>query len=141
MNKEEKGFVVKDKRIFGEGGQTRSEDAPAPENKPENKEEEAAKDSRLHEPEEKREEQQGSFEVNFSNLLISLSTNAFFHFGDFPDPATQKAEKNLPAVKQIIDTLSMLKSKTEGNLDETEKDLLDGALFELRMRYVKEKTA
>jgi hypothetical protein len=137
MDEEKKGFVVKDKRIFGEGGQTRSEDAPAPEKK----EEAAAEDSHGDKPEEKREEQQYSFEVNFSNFVISLSTSALFHFGDFPDPATQKAEKNLPAAKQIIDTLSMLKSKTEGNLDENEKNLLDGVLYELRMRYVKEKTA
>ncbi|MDO9585271.1 MAG: DUF1844 domain-containing protein, partial [Syntrophales bacterium] len=92
-------------------------------------------------PEEKRDEQQHSFEVNFSNFLISLSTSALFHFGDFPDPETQKAEKNLPAAKQIIDTLSMLKNKTEGNLDENEKNFLDGVLYELRMRYIKEKTA
>ncbi|PIP07479.1 MAG: hypothetical protein COX51_06575, partial [Syntrophobacteraceae bacterium CG23_combo_of_CG06-09_8_20_14_all_50_8] len=136
MDEEKKGFVVKDKRIFGEGGQTRSEDAPAPEKK-----EEAVKDSHRHEPEEKSDEQQYSFEVNFSNFLISLSTSALFHFGDFPDPATQKAEKNLPAAQQIIDTLSMLKNKTQGNLDENEKNLLDGVLYELRMRYIKEKTA
>lgn len=136
MDEEKKGFVVKDKRIFGEGGQTRSEDAPAPEKK-----EEVVKDSHGDKPEEKREEQQHSFEVNFSNFVISLSTSALFHFGDFPDPATQKAEKNLPAAKQIIDTLSMLKSKTEGNIDENEKNFLDGVLYELRMRYVKEKTA
>jgi hypothetical protein len=33
----------------------------------------------------------------------------------------------------------MLRSKTEGNLDDNEKSLMDGVLFELRMRYVKEK--
>jgi len=35
--------------------------------------------------------------------------------------------------------LDMLKEKTEGNLDNREKELVDGILFELRMRYVKEK--
>ncbi|MCG6538370.1 MAG: DUF1844 domain-containing protein, partial [Syntrophales bacterium LBB04] len=60
-------------------------------------------------------------------------------FGDFPDPETKQADKNLTAAKQIIDTLSMLKEKTEGNLDENEQNLIDGALYELRMRYVKEK--
>ena len=69
-----------------------------------------------------------------------MSTSALFHFGDFPDPATGKAEKNLIAAKQIIDTLSMLKNKTEGNLDANEKNLIEGVLFELQMRYVKEKT-
>jgi hypothetical protein len=62
-----------------------------------------------------------------------------YHFGDFPDPVSRKAEKNLIAAKQTIDILGLLQTKTEGNLDENEKSLLDGLLFELRMRYVKEK--
>jgi hypothetical protein len=33
----------------------------------------------------------------------------------------------------------MLRDKTEGNLKDEEKQLLEGLLFELRMRYVKEK--
>jgi hypothetical protein len=62
-----------------------------------------------------------------------------YHFGDFPDPVSQKAQRNLTAAKQTIDILGMLRSKTEGNLDNNEKSLIDGLLFELRMRYVKEK--
>ena len=57
---------------------------------------------------------------------------------DFPDPATKKSQRNLAAAKQTIDILSILKTKTEGNLDENEKQLLDGVLYELRMRFVKE---
>jgi hypothetical protein len=68
-----------------------------------------------------------------------LSTTVMFHFGDFPDPVSQKAERNLAAAKQTIDILGMIRSKTEGNLDENEKSLMDGILFELRMRYIKEK--
>jgi hypothetical protein len=137
MDEGKKGFVIKDRRMFDEGGQARpQEDASVPENKTEEVEE----NSHRYEGEEKLEDQT-SFEMNFSNFLISLSTSVLFNFGDFPDPTTQKAEKNLPAAKQIIDTISMLKNKTEGNLDEDEKALLDGVLYELRMRYVKEKTA
>jgi hypothetical protein len=78
-------------------------------------------------------------EVNFVNFILSLSTTAMYHFGDFPDPASQKTQRNLAAAKQTIDILGMLSAKTEGNLDDNEKALLDGLLFELRMRYVKEK--
>ena len=39
-----------------------------------------------------------------------------------------------------ISIASILKTKTEGNLDEREKEMLDGVLYELRMRYVKEMT-
>jgi hypothetical protein len=77
--------------------------------------------------------------VNFVNFVLSLSTTAMYHFGDFPDPISKKAQRNLAAAKQTVDILGMLRSKTEGNLDDNEKSLLDGLLFELRMRYVKEK--
>ena len=40
------------------------------------------------------------------------------------------------AARHTIDTLEMLRDKTEGNLDEEETKLLDGLLYELRMRYV-----
>jgi hypothetical protein len=134
MEEEKKGFVVKDKRIFNESGETRKEEEP----KAESKDETAEVKQEDKSTEEGRKDEYLP-EINFYNFIISLSTSAFFHFGDFADPATNKAEKNLPAAKQIIDTLSMLKNKTEGNLDENEKSLLDGVLYELRMRYVKEK--
>ena len=134
MEEEKKGFVVKDRRIFDESGKSREEEAVKTE----------PKEQKVPAPEEEGEEEARKEEyipeINFANFVISLSTSALFHFGDFPDPATGKAEKNLIAAKQIIDTLSMLKNKTEGNLDANEKDLIEGVLFELQMRYVKEKT-
>lgn len=45
------------------------------------------------------------------------------------------------AAKQTIDLLNILKAKTEGNLQEDEKQLMEGLLFELRMRFVKEMSA
>lgn len=77
-------------------------------------------------------------EVNFLNFILSLSTTVMFHFGDFPDPTSGEVKKNIPAAKQTIDILSMLKDKTKGNLDNQEKSLLDDLLYELKMRYVKE---
>lgn len=129
--KKEKGFVIKDKRIFDESGEARKEEL---------KKEEALTEDRPQE--EKREEtlrEEYVPEVTFSNFVLSLSTTVLYHFGDFPDPATNKAEKNLTAAKQTIDMLNMLKNKTVGNLDNNEKELLDGILYELMMRYVKEK--
>jgi hypothetical protein len=129
--KKEKGFVIKDKRIFDESGEARQEEL---------KKEEATAEDRP--PEKKREEtaqEEYIPEVTFSSFVLSLSTTVLYHFGDFPDPATNKAEKNLTAAKQTIDMLNMLKNKTVGNLDNNEKELLDGILYELMMRYVKEK--
>jgi hypothetical protein len=130
-DKKEKGFVIKDKRIFDESGEARKEEL---------KKEEALTEDR---PQEKKREEtlreEYVPEVTFSNFVLSLSTTVLYHFGDFPDPATNKAEKNLTAAKQTIDMLNMLKNKTVGNLDNNEKELLDGILYELMMRYVKEK--
>ena len=128
--KTEKGFVIKDKRIFDETGESRKEEL---------KEEETRSRATTEEgpPEKAREEYFP--EVTFSSFVFSLSTTVMYHFGDFPDPVTKKAEKNLAAAKHTIDMLSMLKNKTVGNLDENEKELLEGILYELMMRYVKEK--
>lgn len=130
---EKKGFVVKDKRIFGDDGEMRAEEGPAVE-----KVAEPAQDSSTAPPEQDQPEAGYLPEINFYNFIVSLSTSALFHFGDFADPSTNKAEKNLIAAKEIIDTLAMLKDKTAGNRDVNENDLIEGALYELRMRYVKE---
>jgi len=136
---EKKGFVIKDKRIFDDSGEKRATEelsasstaAPTTER---------ANDSTATPPEQDLPEPDYEPEINFYNFIVSLSTTALFHFGDFADPGAGKAEKNLPAAKQIIDTLTMLKDKTAGNRDAQENDLIEGALYELRMRYVKETT-
>jgi hypothetical protein len=141
--KSEKGFVIRDRRHFDETGEVRGESEPAPkevktaEAAAEPSPSEQAVDTILQDiPEEDLE---GYLpEVNFMNLILSLSTTAMFHFGDYPDPSSGKAAKNLAAAKHTIDNIGMLKTKTEGNLDDNEKALIDAVLFELRMRYVKE---
>jgi hypothetical protein len=142
--KKGKGFVVKDRRVFGESGEARTEDAktePAP--KASEREEPKATGGREKAVEEPPLSAEDGFlpEVNFANFILSLGTTAFYHFGDLPDQAGGKAEKNIAAAKQTIDLLSMLKSKTEGNLDKDEQALLEGILYELRLRFVKETTS
>jgi hypothetical protein len=138
--KKEKGFVIKDRRVFDESGSVRMEEVKkAEEKKPEAPPEEIKIPPKA---EVDPETDQGPFpEVNFVSFIFSLSTTAMYHFGDFPDPVTKESRRNLPAAKQTIDILSILKTKTEGNLDEDEKQMLDGILFELRMRFVKAMTA
>ncbi len=125
--KKGEGFVIKDKR-FSEESQTK--EAPSAAKKPDVKEK---VEKPVAEPLEYPP-------VNFANFVISLSTSALFHFGDFPEYEGGKAEKNLPAAKQTIDILDMLNEKTKGNLDENETNLIQGVLYELKMRYVKEKS-
>jgi hypothetical protein len=75
--------------------------------------------------------------VSFSGFVISLTTTAAVHFGDYPDPVTGETKPlNLQAAAQMIDILSMLEAKTRGNLTAQERSLLEQVLYDLRMRYV-----
>jgi hypothetical protein len=123
------GFVIKDKRHFGNA----AEDKPQAENTTAGVETKQEKSG----PDEDHENNYPA--VNFTNFVLSLSTSALFHFGDFPDEEGGRTQKNLPAAKQTIDILDMLNEKTKGNLDKNESDLIQGVLYELKMRFVKEK--
>jgi hypothetical protein len=132
-DKKGSGFVVKDKRLFAESGEERPKEeqtAPAAE-EPKPVPPETAQSGKEQEPDYPP--------INFTNFVLSLSTSALFHFGDFPDQEGGKTEKNLPAAKQTIDILDMLNERTKGNLNENENQLIQGVLYELKLRYVKEK--
>ena len=75
--------------------------------------------------------------VSFSGFIISLTTTAAVHFGDFPDPVTGETKApNLESASQMIEILAMLEQKTRGNLTAQERSLLEQVLYDLRMRYV-----
>ncbi len=78
-------------------------------------------------------------EISFASFLISLSSSAFIHLGDIPDPVTGETKKDLPLAKQTIDLLGLLREKTRNNLQEDEEKLFDHLLYDLRMRFVREK--
>jgi len=142
--KKGKGFVVKDRRVFGESGEARPDDTKteAPPKAAQEEHPKATGASEKAEGSPSSSEGEGFLpEVNFANFILSLGTTAFYHFGDLPDQAGGQAEKNLAAAKQTIDLLSMLESKTKGNLDKDEQALLEGILYELRLRFVKETTS
>ena len=77
-------------------------------------------------------------EINFPTFVVSLSSSVLIHLGIAPDPLTGESRKDLPLAKQTIDILNMLKDKTRGNLTQEEGELMEGLLFDLRMRYVEE---
>jgi len=52
-------------------------------------------------------------------------------------PGTEKVEINMPLAKLTIDTIDMLKAKTEGNRTPDETSLFDDVLYQLRLSYVK----
>jgi hypothetical protein len=137
--KKDKGFVIKDRRLFDESGAARDEKEVRTEEKRPAEKIGEAHSSRTENGSPETEDAPLP-EINFAGFIFSLSTTAMYHFGDFPDPVTKETRRNLAAAKQTVDILSILKTKTEGNLDEDEKQLLDGILYELRMRFVKEMT-
>ncbi len=82
--------------------------------------------------------------ASFVLLASSLATQAIMALGDLPgdlsadakDPAAKKPEVHLDEARFHIDMLEMLEQKTKGNLTADEARLLQGVLFDLRMRYV-----
>ncbi|GJL80050.1 MAG: hypothetical protein NPINA01_30390 [Nitrospinaceae bacterium] len=122
---EGEGFVIKDKR----SSQISEEDAASQEQE------------KVQEPpaQEEAANQEAPFQIDFSTFVLSLTSSAFYHLGDMPDPATGQTETNLPAVQQTIDMLLMLKEKTKANLTPDEAKLLEQLIYELQMKYV-EKT-
>jgi hypothetical protein len=75
--------------------------------------------------------------ISFAQFVLSLGTTAAVHFGDLPDPVSgERGDPNLLAASQMIELLSLLQDKTQGNLDPAEAKLLEDLLFDLRMRFV-----
>lgn len=56
--------------------------------------------------------------------------------GESLDPQQPNPPVNLPQAKEIIDILSLLESKTRGNLSQDEQAVLTDMLYTLRMKYV-----
>jgi hypothetical protein len=127
MNEEEKGFVVKDRRSFDEKGELKDKETAPVEEK--EKKAEAKKEQKASPP--------PLPEVNFTSLIFSLSSSALFHLGEIADPQTGEKKTDFPLAKHAIDTISMLKEKTAGNLDDGEKKFIENVLTDLRWRYVK----
>jgi hypothetical protein len=72
---------------------------------------------------------------SFASLVQSIVTQILFYLGDL-SPRGTEPQVNLDMAKYNIDILGILEEKTKGNLTEEEKQILDAALYETRMRYV-----
>lgn len=75
-------------------------------------------------------------QVTFSTFILSLASSALVQLGEVPDPDTGRVSENLLMGKHTIDVLTMLQDKTRACIDDDERRLLDGILYELRMKYV-----
>jgi len=86
MPEEEKGFVIKDRRSFDEQGELKEDGV---------KEEPAKKEPEKRPPKEETPSPPLP-QVNFSSLILSLSSTAFLHLGEIPDPSTGEKRRTWP---------------------------------------------
>jgi hypothetical protein len=118
----EPGFQVRDRRRFDASGDARDEERTASGTAAPSGAAGAQPDAELP--------------VTFSTFLLGLSTQALLHLGEIPNPLSNQVETDLAAAKHVIDILGVLETKTRGNLDEGEQQLVASVLYDLRMRYV-----
>jgi hypothetical protein len=75
-------------------------------------------------------------DATLATHLSHLVAEATMAMGDMDHPVSGKKETDLGLAKFLIDTLAMLREKTEGNRDEVETRIFDEALYRLQLRFV-----
>jgi hypothetical protein len=75
--------------------------------------------------------------LDFASFVISLATQAFWQLGLETPPPGIAVQKDIAAAKQTIDIISVLKTKTRGNLSADEERLMEEVLHGLRMAFVR----
>ena len=140
MSDEEKGFSVKDRRMFSGAESEKTEKDEKPEASAGKDETDTpSRPERAAETDADRPEDMPLPEVSFPTFILSLNASALMHLGAIEDPETGRPSKNLPMAKQTIDILSMLEEKTRGNLSKEEENMLKNILYDLRIAFVREK--
>jgi hypothetical protein len=129
---EGKGFTVQDRRRFSpETGEAREDAAEAQEAANQASPQTTAAQERV----ESAAQPDALPEIDFSTFVISLSTQVLMHLGEIANPVSGNVEADISVAKQMIDILAMLNEKTRGNLNANEAQLMEGILFDLRMKY------
>jgi hypothetical protein len=133
---EAKGFVIRDRR-------SRGDDAPEPSTQDTGRPKESLSDTRADSTARSSSQTQARSHtatdavppVSFASFVFSLGTSALMLLGEKLDPQAN-VPVNLSQAKEIIDILSMLEAKTQGNLNSEEKTVLENTLYALRIKYV-----
>lgn len=74
--------------------------------------------------------------MHFFQLIYMLQRSSMMHMGMLPD-SEGRVHFNLAETKAAIDTLVMIKEKTQGNLSNKESTMLNGIISELQLQFVK----
>jgi hypothetical protein len=72
-----------------------------------------------------------SVPVSFAQFLVSLGSSAMVHLGETAEPGSGATQPNPVMASHTLDVLTLLKAKTEGNLDDDERRLLDALIGEI----------
>lgn len=75
------------------------------------------------------------FEMTFERFVASLYMTALLQLG-MAAPEGEQPRVDIMGARQTIDTLAILQEKTKGNLTDSEKNMLQQALYELRMAWL-----
>jgi len=88
------------------------------------------------EDEEQPQGEQDFPEADFKVFVSGLYTQTLMALGQVENPNTGEREKSLPESSYLIDTLEILREKTEGNLTQDESEYLNNIIHDLQVRYV-----
>jgi len=155
-----KELKVTDKRIFTPEGEIRDEfkqeiqpsaepaaaapppPAPEPEAKPEPPPQQRERRQRAEPPPggENRRRTMADKAVNpatpFTNFIEPLIAQAYMLLGMLRNPYQPQSTLDPDAARQMIEILTLLREKTQGNLTADEEDFLETHLGELKLAYV-----
>ena len=145
--KEEKGFVVRDKRHFFQqeekpspGEEKKGKKAEAHEARLKAEEREREAERRQEGKEEKREERRQISpppKATFSVLVSLLTAQPLGILSEVPNLDKTEKDLHLQWARHFIDLIGILKEKTKENLEENERASIENALTHLKMMYVK----
>lgn len=74
--------------------------------------------------------------ASFAVLISTLATEAMMALGQMPHPLTGEVTPRRNQAKYLIDTIEMLRDKTNGNIEPEEAAGVDELLHTLRMAFV-----
>jgi hypothetical protein len=69
-------------------------------------------------------------------LITTLATEALVALGQVPHPATGELYAHRGQAQYLIDTVDMLRQKTNGNLTPDEQRMIESVLHQLRMVFL-----
>src|SRR5215471_1058756 len=72
----------------------------------------------------------------FAQLVMQQSNLALMLMGRVPNPQSGEVVQDIDGARLFIDQLEMLESKTKGNLNKEEANLLKQSLMTLRLAFV-----